>query len=124
MAGAPLLTAILAELERADDSLKREVARQLRPLIGDDDPGQLLDAGEKAAQLGLHPDTLARMARAGRVPGAKKVGREWRFPPGRYDILPVRPKASPSVIEPRRRRRSAVSRHASVALLRSAGGYG
>jgi hypothetical protein len=78
----------------------------------------------QAAQLGLHPDTLPRMAHAGRVPGAKKVGREWRFPAGRYDILPVRPKASLSVGEPRRRRRSAVSRSASVVLLRSAGGYG
>lgn len=123
MTGAPLLTAILAELERADDSLKRAVARQLRPHIGDDDRERLLDAGEKAAQLGLHPDTLARMARAGRVPGAKKVGREWRFPAGRYDILPVRPKASLSVVEPRVPRRSAVSRHASVALLQSAGGH-
>jgi hypothetical protein len=121
MAEPPLLTAILAELERADESLKREVARQLREHV--DDPERLLDAGEKAAQLGLPPDALARMARAGRVPGAKKVGREWRFPAGRYDILPVRPKASLSVVEPRRRQRSAVSRRTSVSILRSAGGH-
>ena len=27
----------------------------------------------------LHPDTVRRLARAGRLPGAYKVGRQWRF---------------------------------------------
>lgn len=121
MTGAPLLAAILAELECADESLKREVARQLRVHVGNDDPERLLDGSEKAAQLGLHPDTLARMARAGRVPGARKIGREWRFPASRCEILPVRPNASLSMVEPRRGR-TAASRRASVTLLRSVGG--
>lgn len=48
-----------------------------------------------------------RIARAGCVPGAKKVGREWRFPPGRTDILPIRPEAS--LLNPGSQRRSSVT---------------
>ena len=122
MTGTPLLAAILAELERADDSLKREVARQLRPHIGYE-PERLLDASEKADQLQLNPETLVRMARAGRVPGARKVGRGWRFPADQTDVLPVRPESRLSVLMPRPARRSAVARRASVAELRAAGGH-
>jgi excisionase family DNA binding protein len=32
-----------------------------------------------AALLGIHPETLRRLARAGRLPGAYKVGTRWRF---------------------------------------------
>jgi hypothetical protein len=63
------------------------------------------------------------MARAGRVPGAKKVRREWRFPAGRCDILSIPPPATLSVVEPRQRRRSAVSRRTWIATLRSSGGH-
>jgi excisionase family DNA binding protein len=29
--------------------------------------------------VGVHPDTLRRLARAGRLPGAYRVGTRWRF---------------------------------------------
>lgn len=121
--GSPLLAAILVELERADARPKWEIARQLGRCVADYDQGRLLDASDKAAQLQLNPGTLVRMARAGRVPGAKKVGREWRFPTGRTDILPIRPEAS--LIKPGPQRRSPVMgrRRASVTALRAAGGH-
>lgn len=80
----PLLGALLAEIED-DDAAKRELAEALRPyLVSDLDDERLerlLNATDKAAQLGVHPDTLARMAREERI-WAEKVGREWRFRPG------------------------------------------
>lgn len=39
----------------------------------------LLTAEEAAAVLRLHPVTLRRMAREGRVTGAVRVGSRWRF---------------------------------------------
>jgi len=117
--GTPLLAAVLAELDGADESLKRELASQLRPFLADH-PGRLLDAGEKAQQLGLHPDTLVRMARAGRIPGAKKVGREWRFPADRSDVRPVATQtpASSRLLEPARAPRRRDVGRASVAAIR------
>ena len=41
---------------------------------------------DEGARLGLHPETLVRMARNKRVPGARKIGRSWRFPAGEIDI--------------------------------------
>lgn len=45
-----------------------------------------LDLAAAAALMGLHPDTLAKRARAGEVPGAK-LGRGWIF--RREDILGI-----------------------------------
>lgn len=39
----------------------------------------LLTSAEAAAMLRLHPVTLRRMAREGRVTGAVRVGGRWRF---------------------------------------------
>jgi hypothetical protein len=44
---------------------------------------------------GLHPETLVKMARAGRCKGAVKVGREWRFPSESVEILPPAPGGAP-----------------------------
>jgi hypothetical protein len=74
--------ALLAEL---DELACRELAELLRPYLTAD-PDHLLDAAEAAPPAKLHPDTLVRMAREGRVKGAEKVGREWRFPTGRLEI--------------------------------------
>lgn len=112
----PLLAAVLAELDEGDETLKRELASRLRPYLGDD-PGRLLDADEKAAQLGLHRDTLVRMSRDGRVPGARKVGREWRYPADRSEILPIAGGAS-TASAPASARRAATIRRASVAAIR------
>jgi hypothetical protein len=76
----------LESLAEADDALKRELAAYLRPYLADS-PGRLLDASEKARQLGLHPDTLVKMARAGRCKDAVKARREWRFPSESVEIL-------------------------------------
>ena len=38
----------------------------------------LLEAAAK--HLGLHPVTLAGLARAGKIPGASKPGKRWVFP--------------------------------------------
>src|SRR5947209_4790037 len=92
-----LLDALLDALTDAADAVKRELVRQLRPYLLDD--SRLLDAREKAAQLGIHHETLVRMARDGRVPGACKVGREWRFPPGEVEIQPPRDNC-PTVASP------------------------
>jgi excisionase family DNA binding protein len=61
--------------------LDTEDIGELRRLLGVDRfrDGRLLDAPEKARQLGVHPNTLVRMAREGRI-SATKVGRSWRFP--------------------------------------------
>lgn len=73
----PVLDELLRELADADDATRRELAKLLlseRVLAG----CELLDARQKAKQLQLHPDTVIRLARGGRLPG-QKVGREWRF---------------------------------------------
>lgn len=92
--GNSLLAVFLESLAQADDAVKRELAAYLRPYLADS-PGRLLDASEKARQLGLHPETLVKMARAGRCRGAIKVGREWRFQTESFEILPRRMKALP-----------------------------
>ena len=99
-----LLALFLDSLAQADDASKREFAAYLRPYLADS-PGRLLDASEKARQLGLHPETLVKMARAGRCRGAIKVGREWRFPPESLEILPAGLEGAPasSALRPTRR---------------------
>ncbi len=118
-ARTPLLAALLDALANADETSKRELAEHLRPYLADD-PGRLLNAVEKAEQLGLHPDTVARMARAGRLAGVK-VGKSWRFRADRSEIQPVggnRTPAPPSLTPPRRPARAGVP--ASVTAIRGA----
>jgi hypothetical protein len=92
-AAAALLNAWLTAFDEADEAAKRAVAERLRPLLVTE-PERLLSARQKAAQLGLlNHETLGKMARAGRVPGARKVGREWRFPAGAMEIKPPRGEA-------------------------------
>ena len=42
------------------------------------DRGKLMTAEEVAAWIGMHPESVRRSARLGRIPGAK-IGGEWRF---------------------------------------------
>jgi excisionase family DNA binding protein len=74
--------------------LDPEDVGELRRLLGVERvrDGRLLDAPEKARQLGIHPNTLVRMAREGRI-SATKVGRSWRFAADTSEILP--PATSP-----------------------------
>lgn len=107
-------TALLNEL---DSAALRELAARLRPYLQSEP--DLLDARQAAARLGLHPETLVRMARDGRVP-AVKAGREWRF---RSDQLTVQPAAGTSPPSPslaaRRQHRPAATL-ASVSAIRGA----
>jgi excisionase family DNA binding protein len=113
----PFLEALVTALDEADESVKLELADRLRPYLLAEDPGRLLSAEEKAEQLGLHPDTLVRMARNGRIPGAIKAGRAWRFRADCSKILPLEPPTSMPDSPAPRRRRSAPARR-SVAAIR------
>ena len=119
----PLVVAMLAELDRGGEPLRRALASRLRPCLVDE-AEQLLDSAEKAAQLHLHPDTLTRMARVGRVPGARKVGQRWLFPTRGTEILPVDVdgrSAHSWSFKPTAPRRSSVTRRTSVAAIRGDG---
>ncbi|MGA2929559.1 MAG: helix-turn-helix domain-containing protein [Solirubrobacteraceae bacterium] len=118
-AGTPLLAAILAELDAADEAVKRELADQLRPFLADD-AERLMDVGEKAAQLHLNRDVVARMARDGRIPGAVKVGRRWLFPATATEVLPVDNVGSGRgwLLKPKPLRRAQTAPRASVAAIR------
>jgi hypothetical protein len=99
----PPLEAFIGAFDQAAESVKRDLAARLVPYMTEDQ-GRLLDAEEKARQLGVNPETLVKWARAGRVPSAEKVGREWRFPPGPCEILPLgAPLTSDRPAPPRRR---------------------
>jgi excisionase family DNA binding protein len=89
-----LVAAILDEL-RADKDARRE----LRELLGEREPGghRLLSPIEAATRLGVHPKTLTRAAAAGRVTGARRVGRHWRFDP---EALALHPPGSTSPAPP------------------------
>ena len=109
--GATLADALLGTL---DDASARELAERLRPHLPVD-PNRFLDARQAAEVLGLHPDTLVRMARTGRI-WAQKVGREWRFRADRLDVQPLGDGvATASAVRGRRARRAP---RASVAAIR------
>ncbi len=111
------LALYLEPLAQADDALKREFAAYLRPYLADS-PGRLLDTSEKAQQLGIHPETLVKMARAGRFKGAIKVGREWRFPSESLEILPPAPGDAPRSAALPTARRSPTTVPGSFAAIR------
>lgn len=91
-----------ALLDSLDNEALAALAERLRPHLAESDPdgGSLLDPREAAARLGLHERTVARMAREGRIPGAVKIGRGWRFP---ADRLETRPPRRPVDARPQRR---------------------
>ena len=47
---------------------------------------RLLTAEEVAEWVGMHPESIRRSAREGRLPG-RKVGGEWRFRPEDLDAI-------------------------------------
>ncbi|MFL5910438.1 MAG: helix-turn-helix domain-containing protein [Gaiellaceae bacterium] len=80
-----LAAALLAAL---DDEAVRALADRLRPYLEDQlDHRPLLTPAQAAERLRLHPKTVVRMARDGRLPGVK-VGTGWRFHSDRLDIAP------------------------------------
>lgn len=109
--------AVLAGL--TDEQLSLLAAR-LRPHLDATEgaSGQLLSPAEAAARLGIHVKTLTRAARNGRVPGARRVGRAWRFDPSLLDLEPVT--RTPAVVSsPRRSRRRAHSTSTAVEAIRT-----
>lgn len=109
---ARLAAALLAAL---DDATARELAERLRPHLPVD-PSRLLDVRQAAEVLGLHPDTLVRMARTGRI-WATKVGREWRFRADRLEVRPINGEVRHPLTQTRSRRGELAS-PSSVAAIR------
>jgi excisionase family DNA binding protein len=113
-----LVLAILDEL-RANPSARQE----LRVLLGErTSEDRLLSPREAAKRLGIHPKTLTRAAAAGRVAGARRVGRHWRFDPAELILAPRHspPGQAPPILAPLRSR----SRTAAAAAIRTAGTAG
>lgn len=115
MSAPDLGTALLASL---DEETMRALAERLRPHLEDrPDHQPLLTPAQAAERLRLHPKTVVRMARDGRLP-AVKVGAGWRFHPEQLDIVPP---SRPAMVEPPRaaaRRQLAKREPASVRAIR------
>lgn len=103
---APIVHALIHELQALDQAHDEQTLRTLAQLVGPHTPGrsaELLDVARAAELLHVHPDTLVRWARSKRI-WAIKVGREWRFDPDRLEVTPVtgRTAASPAPSTSRR----------------------
>lgn len=116
------LRAELRELLREDPSFRRELAGLIKSelsAVG----SELLDVESFASSRRLNRDTVARMARAGRIAGARKDGREWRLPAD-AEIAPADASRRPgrTSAPARMRRRSEASTGAVEAMLAYAQG--
>ena len=109
-----LVTAILDEL-RADEDARRELRELLRER--EPDGHRLLSPPEAAGRLGVHAKTLTRAAAAGRVAGARRVGRHWRFDP---EALALHPPGGVPPAPVVARQRSYAGRGAADAIRRAA----
>lgn len=110
-----LVLAILDELSANPDACQ-ELRALLNARTSDD---RLLTPREAAERLGVHPKTLTRAAAAGRVAGARRVGRHWRFDPTELALEPPR-SACPQAPAVRARLRSP-ARGATADAVRTAG---
>jgi excisionase family DNA binding protein len=82
--GAALIAAL-------DEPTIARLAERLRPhLRASTNSTELLTPAEAARRLRLHPKTVVRMARDGRLP-AVKAGTGWRFHPDQLTIEPRTP---------------------------------
>lgn len=80
----PLVRAALDELRDDPDA-----AAELREILDGVRVERLLNTTEAAERLGVHPDTLTKAAREGRVRGAVRQGvKLWRFKPSELEMLP------------------------------------
>lgn len=89
-------------VQALDDEALAALAERLRPHLAAVDGMRLLTPHEAADRLGLHVKTVVRMAREGRLPGAVKAGRGWRFPAD-VAVLPAVPQHPPVSHPPRPR---------------------
>ena len=107
--GVAVVSVTLLDLLLADVKQNPEKVAPLIEALGlnlpTEEPPRLGDADEAAARLGLSPRTITRAASAGRVEGAVRVGRGWRF---RLDVLALAPpegsKPLPAPLRPRPQR--------------------
>jgi excisionase family DNA binding protein len=109
-----LVLAILDEL-RANPAACQELRALLSGRTSDD---RLLSPREAAGRLGVHPKTLTRAAAAGRVAGARRVGRHWRFDPSELALEPPRGASQAPAVLARLRSRA---RGAAADAIRTAG---
>lgn len=109
----PLLDAFIAAWDQADRPDRARVAERILAELGDGPGEQLLDAKTRAAQLHLSPEALSRMARQGRVPGAKLIGGKWLFP---ADCTVTPPRGDPPAIDPPRRPGAGLAGTAAAAI--------
>ncbi len=82
-----LIRAGVLRLLEVDDEFRHELASMLRE--EQSSAGAELDSTVAAARLGFNRETVVRMAKGGRIPGAHKQGREWRFPAEGLTVLPA-----------------------------------
>jgi excisionase family DNA binding protein len=89
MTAPNLWDALLATL---DDEHAAQLAERVRAHLSTDH--RLLTATEAAQRLGLHPKTVVRMAREGRLPAAR-IGNGWRFHADQLHPSPPPPATTP-----------------------------
>lgn len=82
---------------------------ELRSLLHPDEPERLLSPKEAAERIGCNPKWLVRVAGEGRVPGAERHGRLWKFRPSTLEILPPPPRSPVSAGAGRGARRAGAS---------------
>lgn len=109
-----LAAALLSEL---GDRELQHLAQMLRPFLVDEpaQPTRWLTAREAGSVLCLHEGTVTRLAREGRLGGAEKVGRSWRFDPARLGVSSPAVSPAGAVVAPRRRRARRSSSSSRVA---------
>ncbi len=104
-----------AVLEALDDESLARLADRLRPFLAPQHGHALLAPADAAKRLSVHPKTLVRAARAGRVPGARRVGSGWRFDPDVLDLLSPATTTAPTM-RPALARRTPTSTRAVDAI--------
>ena len=104
MSAPNLIDVLLAEMTR-DPEQAAEVAKLLAPHLanGGDSTPPLVGREQAAFRLGIHVRTLTRATTAGRVSGAVRVGRSWRYRIDELAIAPPERSSPPSPPPPRRR---------------------
>ena len=100
----PLVTALLDSL---DHEVLAALAERLEPYLDGVAASRIIGPREAAEQLGLHERTVARLAREGRLAGAFKIGRYWRFRARELGVIDDVAPPAPTTRAPLRRRRGA-----------------
>jgi excisionase family DNA binding protein len=109
----PLIRTGVLRLIESDYEFRHDLAVMLRnELAAMTDE---LDSTAAAVKLGFNRETVVKMAKRGRIPGAHKQGREWRFPARDLTVLP-RHRSNLTAVEPRPTRRPRTHQSPSSAV--------